>query len=56
MMVPLLLAAALSQPAGPVLTLEQAFGRDRLNFTPIPPDPLETAMRRVRLKPVENWP
>ena len=41
---------------GYVLTLEQAFGRDRLNFTPIPPDPLAAAMRRVRLKPVENWP
>ena len=41
---------------GYVLTLENALGRDRLNFAPIPPDPLHAAMRRVGLKPVENWP
>ena len=39
---------------GYVLTLEHAFGRDRLNFVPIPVDPLDAAMRRVGLKPVEN--
>ena len=39
---------------GYVLTLDQAFGRERLNFVPIPPDPLDVAMRRVGLKPVEN--
>lgn len=41
---------------GYVLTLEHALGRDRLNFAPIPPDPFDAAMRRVGLKPVENWP
>jgi len=41
---------------GYVLTLEHALGRDRLNFAPIPVDPLDAAMRRVGLKPVENWP
>lgn len=39
---------------GYVLTLEHAFGRDRLNFVPIPVDPLDAAMRRVGLPPVEN--
>ena len=39
---------------GYVLTLEHAFGRDRLNFVPVPVDPLDAAMRRVGLKPVEN--
>ncbi|WP_097091759.1 replication initiator protein A [Novosphingobium sp. Chol11] len=39
---------------GYVLTLEHALGRDRLNFTPIPVDPFDAAMRRVGLKPVEN--
>uniref|UniRef100_UPI000B2D2295 replication initiator protein A n=1 Tax=Blastomonas sp. CCH1-A6 TaxID=1768762 RepID=UPI000B2D2295 len=41
---------------GYVLTLEHALGRDRLNFTPVPVDPFDAAMRRVGLKPVENWP
>ncbi|MGE4302624.1 MAG: replication initiator protein A [Novosphingobium sp.] len=41
---------------GYVLTLEHALGRDRLNFTPIPVDPFDAAMRRVGLKPVENRP
>ena len=40
---------------GYVLTLEHALGRDRLNFAPLPVDPLDAAMRRVGLKPVENW-
>ncbi|QIG78579.1 replication initiator protein A [Stakelama tenebrarum] len=39
---------------GYVLTLNQAFGRERLNFVPVAPDPLDVAMRRVGLKPVEN--
>jgi len=39
---------------GYVLTLQHALGRDRLNFTPIPVDPFDAAMRRVGLKPVEN--
>jgi len=41
---------------GYVLTLEHALGRDRLNFAPVPVDPFDAAMRRVGLKPVENWP
>jgi plasmid replication initiation protein len=41
---------------GYVLTLEHALGRDRLNFTPVAQDPFDAAMRRVGLKPVENWP
>ncbi|MBN9505378.1 MAG: replication initiator protein A [Altererythrobacter sp.] len=35
------------------LTLEFAFGRERLSFAPIPADPFETAMRRVGL-PVDK--
>lgn len=41
---------------GYVLALEHALGRDRLNFTPVPVDPFDAAMRRVGLKPVENRP
>ncbi|QDL91066.1 replication initiator protein A [Paroceanicella profunda] len=41
---------------GYVLALEHALGRDRLNFTPIPVDPFDAAVRRVGLKPVENRP
>ncbi len=39
---------------GYILALEHALGRDRLNFTPVPVDPFDAAMRRVGLKPVEN--
>ena len=39
---------------GYVLALEHTLGRDRLNFTPVPVDPFDAAMRRVGLKPVEN--
>lgn len=39
---------------GYVLSLEHALGRERLSFTPVPPDPFDAAMRRVGLKPVEN--
>jgi hypothetical protein len=49
-------SGVLSPLPGYVLTLEEALGRDRLNFTPIPVDPFDAAMRRVGLKPVENWP
>ena len=35
------------------LALEYALGRERLQFTPIPVDPFETAMRRVGL-PVDK--
>lgn len=40
---------------GYVLTLEHALGRERLNFVPVPIDPLDAAMRRVGLTPVDNW-
>ena len=40
---------------GYVLTLDHAFGRERLNFVPVPIDPLDAAMRRVGLTPVDNW-
>lgn len=36
------------------LRLERALGRDRLNFTPIPIDPLDAAARRLGLQLVEN--
>ncbi|NWK97361.1 RepA replication protein [Sphingobium lactosutens] len=41
---------------GYVLSLEQALGRERLIFTPVPVDPFDAAMRRVGLKPVNNRP
>lgn len=34
---------------GYLLRIEHAFRRERLNFTPIPPDPLDAAMRRLKL-------
>lgn len=39
---------------GYVLTLEHALGRERLKFAPIPVDPLDAAMRRVGLRPVDK--
>lgn len=36
------------------LRLERGLGRDRLNFTPIPVDPLDAAARRLGLQLVEN--
>ncbi|MEE4452072.1 replication initiator protein A [Novosphingobium resinovorum] len=39
---------------GYVLTLEQALGRERLKFAPIPVDPLDAAMRRVGLRTVDK--
>jgi plasmid replication initiation protein len=39
---------------GYVLTLEHALGRERLNFVPIPVDPFDAAMRRVRLGLVDK--
>ncbi|MGL3821312.1 replication initiator protein A [Sphingopyxis sp. R3-92] len=41
---------------GYVLTLEQALGRQRLNFVPIPEDPLDAAMRRTGLRLVDKLP
>lgn len=41
---------------GYTLTIERAFGRERLNFVPVPVDPLDAAMRRVGLKVVDNQP
>ncbi|WBX82936.1 replication initiator protein A [Sphingosinicella microcystinivorans] len=41
---------------GYTLTIEHAFGRERLNFVPMPVDPLDAAMRRVGLKVVDNQP
>lgn len=38
------------------LTIEYGLGRERLNFIPIPVDPLDAAMRRLKLKPVDNRP
>ncbi|BBB14250.1 replication initiator protein A [Sphingopyxis sp. FD7] len=35
------------------LSLEQALGRERLNFVAIPLDPFDAAMRRVGLQPVD---
>ncbi|WP_230291872.1 replication initiator protein A [Croceicoccus sp. Ery5] len=39
---------------GYVLKLEKALGRDRLNFAPIPVDPLDAAMRRMGIDLVDN--
>ncbi|MCW2387135.1 plasmid replication initiation protein [Sphingobium sp. B11D3B] len=39
---------------GYVLTIEHAFGRERLNFVAAPVDPLDRAMRRLKLKPVDK--
>ncbi len=41
---------------GYTLAIERAFGRERLYFAPLPVDPLDAAMRRVRLKPVDKRP
>jgi len=41
---------------GYTLTLERSFGRYRLAFAPIPPDPFDIAMRRMGLQPVDNRP
>jgi plasmid replication initiation protein len=38
------------------LSLEHAFGRERLNFVAKPVDALDRAMRRLKLKPVDNRP
>lgn len=38
------------------LTIEYAFGRERLMFVANPVDPIDKAMRRLKLKPVENRP
>jgi len=38
------------------LTLDQAFGRERLIFVPVAPDLLDVAMRRLRLRPGDNRP
>ena len=35
---------------GYVLAIEHSFGRERLRFAPLPPDPVDIAMRRVRAK------
>jgi len=34
---------------GYTLRIERGFGKERLNFTPVPVDPLEAAMRRLKL-------
>ncbi|AMK18283.1 MULTISPECIES: replication initiator protein A [Sphingobium] len=39
---------------GYVLSLEHALGRERLNFAPIPVDPLDAAMRRAGLRLVDK--
>lgn len=36
------------------LALDHEFGRERLNFTPLPVDPFEAAMRRIGMAPVEK--
>ena len=36
------------------LALDHALGRERLSFTPIPPDPFDVACRRLKLKPVDK--
>ncbi|MCF8707917.1 replication initiator protein A [Rhizorhapis sp. SPR117] len=41
---------------GYTLASEYAFGRERLNFVAVPVDPLDRAMRRLKLKPVGNRP
>ncbi len=41
---------------GYVLTLEQAPGRERLHFAPIPIDPLDAAIRRFGFPLVDNRP
>lgn len=41
---------------GYTLAIEHAFGRERLNFIPIPVDPLDRAMRRLKLSAVDNRP
>lgn len=41
---------------GYMLTIEYAFGRERLNFVAVPVDPLDRAMRRLKLRPVNNRP
>lgn len=38
------------------LSIEHAFGRERLLFAAIPVDPIDKAMRRLKLKPVDNRP
>ncbi|PTD19595.1 replication initiator protein A [Sphingomonas fennica] len=38
------------------LSLDHAFGRERLNFVAKPVDALDRAMRRLKLKPVDNRP
>nr|AMK59432.1 putative replication protein A [uncultured bacterium UPO61] len=35
---------------GYVLAIEQSFGRERLRFAPLPQDPVDVAMRRVRAR------
>lgn len=41
---------------GYILTIEYGFGRERLNFVAAPVDPLDRAMRRLKLRPVDNRP
>ena len=41
---------------GYTLKLDHELGRERLAFVPLPVDPLDAAMRRVRLRPVDNRP
>lgn len=36
------------------LALDHQLGRERLNFTPLPVDPFEAAMRRIGMAPVEK--
>ncbi|MGV2497628.1 replication initiator protein A [Pelagerythrobacter aerophilus] len=36
------------------LALDHQLGRERLNFTPLPVDPFEAAMRRIGMPPVEK--
>ena len=36
------------------LALDHQLGRERLNFTPLPVDPVEAAMRRIGMPPVEK--
>ena len=36
------------------LALDHQLGRERLNFTPLPGDPFEAAMRRIGMAPVEK--
>ena len=36
------------------LALDHELGRERLNFTPLPVDPFEAAMRRIGMAPVEK--